>query len=125
MTYIIKFNVSVIITIPGICYINSGMILSEIGTIHRFSNLNKLLAFAGLAPSVYQSGNFQAKTTRMTKRSSRVLLYSLVNASLNVVRNNATPPPRLIMIARGLRSGLTTMHLGTVPANLSKSYGRC
>jgi transposase len=81
MTYIIKFNVSVIITIPGICYINSGMILSEIGTIHRFSNLNKLLAFAGLAPSVYQSGNFQAKTTRMTKRSSRVLRYSLVNAA--------------------------------------------
>lgn len=82
MTYIIKFNVSVIITIPGICYINSGMILSEIWTIHRFSNLNKLLAFAGLAPSVYQSVNFQAKTTRMTKRSSRILRYSIVNFSI-------------------------------------------
>ena len=38
-----------------------------------FSNPNKLLAFAGLDPSVYQSGNFQAKTTRMSKRC---LLYT-------------------------------------------------
>ncbi|MFQ8871541.1 MAG: transposase [[Ruminococcus] torques] len=58
------------------------MILGEIGDIHRFSNPNKLLAFAGLDPSVYQSGNFQAKTTRMSKRGSRVLRYALVNAAL-------------------------------------------
>jgi len=43
-----------------------------------------------LDPSVYQSGNFQAKTTRMSKRGSRVLRYALVNAAWNVVRNNAT-----------------------------------
>ena len=75
MTDIMKFNDSVIMTIPGIGYI---------------SNPNKLLAFAGLDPSVYQSGNFQAKTTRMSKRGSRVLRYALVNAAWNVVRNNAT-----------------------------------
>ena len=40
-----KFNDSVIMTIPGIGYINGGMILGEIGDIHRFSNPNKLLAF--------------------------------------------------------------------------------
>ena len=90
MTEIMKFNDSVIMTIPGIGYINGGMILGEIGDIHRFYNPNKLLAFAGLDPSVYQSGNFQAKTTRMSKRGSRVLRYALVNATWNVVRNNAT-----------------------------------
>lgn len=90
MTDIMKFNDSVIMTIPSIGYINGGMILGEIGDIHRFSNTNKLLAFAGLDPSVYQSGNFQAKTTRMSKRGSRVLRYALVNAAWNVVRNNAT-----------------------------------
>ena len=90
MTDIMKFNDSVIMTIPGIGYINGGMILGDIGDIHRFSNPNKLLAFAGLDPSVYQSGNFQAKTTRMSKRGSRVLRYALVNAAWNVVRNNAT-----------------------------------
>ena len=90
MTGIMKFNESVIMTIPGIGYINGGMILGEIGNIHRFSNPSKLLAFAGLDPSVYQSGNFQAKQTRMSKRGSRVLRYALMNAAHNVVKNNAT-----------------------------------
>lgn len=90
MTDIMKFNDSVIMTIPGIGYINGGMILGEIGDIHRFSTPGKLLAFAGLDPSVYQSGNFQAKRTRMSKRGSRVLRYALMNAAHNVVKNNTT-----------------------------------
>lgn len=51
MTEIMKFNDSVIMTIPGIGYINGGMILGEIGDIHRFSIPNKLLAYAGLETS--------------------------------------------------------------------------
>ena len=90
MADIMKFNDSVIMTIPGIGYINGGMILGEIGDVHRFSNPNKLLAFAGLDPSVYQSGNFQARRTRMSKRGSRILRYALINAAHNVVKNNAT-----------------------------------
>ena len=81
---------SVIMTIPGIGFINGGMILGEIGDIHRFSEPKKLLAFAGLDPSVHQSGNFQAQRTRMSKRGSRVLRYVLINATHNVVKNNAT-----------------------------------
>jgi len=90
ITDIMRFNDSVIMTIPGIGYINGGMILGEIGDIHRFSSPRKLLAFAGLDPSVYQSGNFSAKHTRMSKRGSRVLRYALINAAHNVVKNNAT-----------------------------------
>ena len=81
---------SVIMTIPGIGFINGGMILGEIGDIHRFSEPKKLLAFAGLDPSVHQSGNFQAQRTRMSKRGSRVLRYALMNAAHNVVKNNST-----------------------------------
>ena len=90
MTEIMKFNDSVIMTIPGIGYINGGMILGEIGDIHRFPSPSKLLAFAGLDPSVYQSGNYSARRTRMSKRGSRVLRYALINAAHNVVKNNAT-----------------------------------
>lgn len=81
---------SVIMTIPGIGPINGGMILGEIGDINRFSKPRKLLAFAGLDPSVYQSGNFSAKKTRMSKRGSSALRYALMNAAHNVVKNNAT-----------------------------------
>lgn len=81
---------SVIMTIPGIGAVNGGMILGEIGDIHRFSEPKKLLAFAGLDPSVHQSGNFQATRTKMSKRGSKVLRYALVNAAHNVVKNNST-----------------------------------
>ena len=81
---------SVIMTIPGIGPINGGMILGEIGDISRFSKPRKLLAFAGLDPSVYQSGNFYAKKTRMSKRGSGALRYALMNAAHNVVKYNAT-----------------------------------
>lgn len=81
---------SVILSIPGIGPINGGMILGEIGDINRFSKPRKLLAFAGLDPSVYQSGNFSAKKTRMSKRGSSALRYALMNAAHNVVRNNVT-----------------------------------
>ena len=90
MTEIMQCIDSVIMTIPGIGYINGGMILGEIGNIHRFSKPCQLLAFAGLDPSVYQSGNFCAKKTRMSKCGFRVLRYALVNAAHNIVKNNAT-----------------------------------
>jgi transposase len=81
---------SVISTIPGIGAINGSMILSEIGDIRRFSNPNQLIAFAGLDPITRQSGNFKAKTTRMSKRGSGVLRYALVNAAWNISLNNQT-----------------------------------
>ena len=90
MTEIMLGLDSVIMTIPGIGYINGGMILGEIGDIHRFSQPKQLLAFAGLDPTVYQSGNFNASRTRMSKRGSSSLRYALINAAHNVVRNNAT-----------------------------------
>lgn len=81
---------SVIMTIPGIGPINGGMILGEIGDINRFSKPRKLLAFAGLDPSVYQSGNFIAKKTKMSKRGSYALRYALMNAAHNIVKYNQT-----------------------------------
>lgn len=81
---------SVIMSIPGIGYLNGAMILGETGNIARFSDPSKLLAFAGLDPSVHQSGNFRADKTRMSKRGSRMLRYALINAAHNVVLNNKT-----------------------------------
>jgi len=81
---------SIIQTIPGIGAINGSMILSEIGDISRFSNPSQLIAFAGLDPITNQSGNFRAKSTRMSKRGSSLLRYALINAAWNVSLNNDT-----------------------------------
>lgn len=81
---------SPIMTIPGVGYLNGAMILSCIGNIQRFSSSSKLLAYAGLDPAVIQSGNFNARSTRMSKHGNSMLRYALINAAHNVVRNNDT-----------------------------------
>lgn len=70
-----------LITIPGISYTLASIILSEIGNINRFKTPARLLAFAGLEPSVYQSGKFTATGTSMVKRGSTYLRYALIHAA--------------------------------------------
>ena len=79
-----------ILTIPGMSYNQAAVILGCIGDINRFQHSCQLLAYAGLDPSVIQSGNFQARSTRMSKRGSGMLRYSLVYSAHNVVKNNKT-----------------------------------
>jgi len=81
---------SVIKTIPGIGALNGAMILGEIGDIRRFEKPCQLLAYAGLDPSIYQSGNFQAARTRMSKRGSKLLRYALINAAWQTTLVNQT-----------------------------------
>ena len=81
---------SVIKTIPGIGTLNGAMILGEIGDISRSEKPCQLLAYAGLAPSVYQSGNFKAARTRMSKRGSKLLRYALINAAWQITLGNQT-----------------------------------
>lgn len=77
-------------TIPGMSYNQAAVILGCIGDINRFNTSSQLLAYAGLDPSVIQSGNFSAKSTRMSKRGSSMLRYALVYSAHNVVKNNFT-----------------------------------
>ena len=72
-----------ILTIPGISYRMGAMILAEVGDLSRFDSPDKLLAYAGLSPSTYQSGKFNATGgyAHMEKRGSRYLRYALFNAA--------------------------------------------
>ena len=79
---------SPILSIPGISYNLGSIILSEIGDIKRFSTSKKLLAYAGLDPSVKQSGNFNANTTRISKRGSKHLRYAIQRAASLIIWNN-------------------------------------
>lgn len=79
-----------ILTIPGMSYNQAAVIIGCIGNINRFKSSCQLLAYAGLDPSVIQSGNFQARSTKMSKRGSSMLRYSLVYAAHNVAKNNET-----------------------------------
>ena len=72
---------SPILTIPGISYRMGAMILAEIGDFSRFASPDKLLAYAGLSPSTYQSGKLDNAYAHMEKRGSRYLRYALFNAT--------------------------------------------
>lgn len=70
-----------ILTIPGISYRMGAMILAEVGDFSRFDSPDKLLAYAGLSPSAYQSGQLTSSYAHMEKRGSRYLRYALLNAA--------------------------------------------
>ena len=72
---------SPILTIPGISYRMGAMIIAEIGDFDNFSSPDKILAYAGLSPSTYQSGQLTSSYSHMEKRGSRYLRYALFNAT--------------------------------------------
>ena len=72
---------SPILSIPGISYRMGAMIIAEIGDFSRFDSPDKILAYAGLSPSTYQSGQLDSSHSRMEKRGSRYLRYALFNAT--------------------------------------------
>ena len=74
-------------TIPGIGKVLAAMIVSEIGNMVRFKNPDKLVAYAGISPSTYQSGQYKAPIARMEKRGSRQLRYAIMLAAEQVARN--------------------------------------
>ncbi len=72
---------SPILSIPGINYRMGAMIIAEIGDFERFDTPDKILAYAGLSPSTYQSGQLDNAYSHMEKRGSRYLRYALFNAA--------------------------------------------
>ena len=72
---------SPITTIPGIGFRMGAMILAEVGDFTRFDSPDKLLAYAGMSPSTYQSGQLKNCYPHMEKRGSRYLRYALYNAT--------------------------------------------
>lgn len=81
---------SPIFKVPGIGSSTGTAILSEIGNIENFSSSSKLIGFAGVDPSVYQSGEYNATSTTISKRGSPYLRKALYQVALTVSQFNPT-----------------------------------
>ena len=68
-------------TIPGIGMIAAATILAEIGDINRFKSSSALVAFAGIDPTVRQSGEFSSTHNHMSKRGSPYLRHAIFLAA--------------------------------------------
>ncbi len=76
-------------SIKGIGPVYSAGIFSEIGEIRRFPGEESLAKFAGLTWRRYQSGNFEAEETRMSKSGNEYLRYYLIEAANALRVHNA------------------------------------
>lgn len=66
-----------ICSIPGMSVMAAAVIAGEIGDIDRFETPDKLIAFAGLSPTIYQSGKIKNCHSHMEKKGSKYLRHVL------------------------------------------------
>ena len=76
-------------TIPGIGMIAAATILAEIGDINRFKSSSALVAFAGIDPTVRQSGEFNSTHNHMSKRGSPYLRHAIFLAATTCSFHNS------------------------------------
>jgi len=67
-------------TMPGIGFLTADLLLAEIGQIERFSSAKKLCSYAGLVPSVHQSGQ-SSYHGRITKQGNRYIRWAMIEAA--------------------------------------------
>ena len=75
-------------SIPGVGRKSAAAIIGEYNSFNGFADADKLLAFAGLECSRYQSGQSDYHG-KMVKRGSPHLRYVLMNLAISLKNNNA------------------------------------
>ncbi len=85
-------NVNILRTIPGISILTAMILLTEIGDISRFGNIDKLCSFIGLVPSEYSSGEKENRNN-MTRRGNGRLKRIIIESSWTAIRKD----PGLLM----------------------------
>lgn len=80
-------DLEIVISIKGISLKTAVPFLAEVGDIYNYSCYKKLIAFAGLDPSVRQSGKFTGQS-KISKRGNRHLRRVLYLMASRVVAEN-------------------------------------
>lgn len=75
----------ILMTIPGVGPLIAAFIISQIGSVERFSNPRKLCAYAGIVPRIYESGK-TSRTGRITRAGRHLLRWALSLAIPNIIR---------------------------------------
>jgi transposase len=73
-------KVALLKSVPGIGILTAMIILTELETINRFNNLDKMCGYIGLVPSTKSSGD-KEKTGDMTPRGHSVLRTAIIESS--------------------------------------------
>ena len=78
-------NYELLLSVPGISDNLASRIIAELGDLGRFSRVRQITAYAGLDPSIYQSGQICGLHLKITKKGNknlRCLLYLAIQNTL-------------------------------------------
>jgi len=75
-----KDDLKIVMSVPGIGFIAATTILAEIGNYQDFSTPDKLAAWCGIVPSVYQSAD-KLRTGSITKQGSKHIRWIMVQVA--------------------------------------------
>jgi transposase len=75
-------------TAPGVGFVTAEVIVSEVGDVSRFRNAKAICAYAGLVPTVRQTGGKKSKDLRITKEGSGLLRWALVESAWRLVKTS-------------------------------------
>lgn len=114
---------SPILSIPGINYRMGAMIIAEVGDLNRFDSPDRILAYAGLSPSTYQSGQLDGAYSHMEKRGSKYLRYALFNATKFVCRWD--PTFNTYLAKKRAEANIIMLLSPMLQRNLSESFTIC
>jgi transposase len=78
-------NVGLLISIPGIGLITAMILLTELGSIERFSNTDQLCKFVGFIPSMHDSGE-KNRHGDLTKRGHSTLRRTIIESTWTAAR---------------------------------------
>lgn len=81
-------NNSPILSIPGISHFSGTSILAELGDIHNYSKPSQIIKYAGVAPLTYESSQFTAQHTAITKKGCKYLRKTLYQIITPVIQCN-------------------------------------
>lgn len=79
---------STILSIPGISHFSGTSIIAELGDICNYQKSSQIIKFAGVAPYHYETSQYMAQHTAITKKGSKYLRKTLYQIILPVINNN-------------------------------------
>lgn len=83
---LMREDFDIVTSVPGISNGTATTFLAEVGSIEKFTSHKKLIAFAGIDPSVYQSGKYEG-TGRISKRGNRHLRRVIWLMTITVIQH--------------------------------------
>lgn len=112
-------DAQLLMTIPGIGEMSAMTLLAELGDVHRFKRSAQVVNFAGLVPSLRQSGNTR-HSGAITKQGSAVLRWILVQDAWRAVRHS--PQFRMFFSTVSKRCGRHGAIIATARKLLQVAY---